>query len=287
MTLQQVIRDRLARLVRTVPVKGRWRAAGTLNRLFRAEPAAARLPGIGQVLLDLRHEDQSQVYWAGLSQDNALILDTLRAALPPGGVFLDVGANIGLHTLAIAHHLQPTGGTVLAFEPHPDNYWALRDNLHRNRLDNVTAENLGLAESAAVHTGAAPPGPGNWSLASQGQRSFKVHLVRFDDYARRHDLRRLDAVKIDVEGAEVRVLRGARESIERYRPVIVFEVCPMWLRRMGTSVAELFEVVQAPGYTVHHLPQRGRDWGRALQAADMDHLGPADWANLAAVPRRA
>src|SRR5215472_3012547 len=117
MSVQRLIRDRLARVVRTVPVKGRWRAAGALNRLFRAEPAAACLPGVGDVLLDLRHEDQSQVYWAGLSSDNNLILDTLRAALHADGVYLDVGANIGLHTLAIAHHLEPDG-RVLAFEPH-------------------------------------------------------------------------------------------------------------------------------------------------------------------------
>ncbi len=285
MSVQRVIRDRLARLVRTVPVKGRWRAAGALNRLFRAEPAAARLPGVGSVLLDLRHEDQCQVYWAGLSQDNNRILDVLRGALPPDGVYLDVGANIGLHTLAIAHHLAPRG-SVLAFEPHPDNYWALLDNVRRNGLGNVTAENLGLAEAAAVLAGAAPPGPGNWSLASEGQRSFRVQLVRLDDYLRDHPLARLDAVKIDVEGAEVRVLRGARETIERFRPLIVFEVCPMWLRRMGTSVAELFEVVQAPGYTVHDLPPAGQAWGRPLQAADMDRLGPDDWVNLAAVPQR-
>lgn len=284
MYFQRLLRDRLATLVRTMPVKGRWRAAGALNRLFTAEPAAARVADVGCVLLDLRHQDQSQVYWAGLSKDNAQILRTLRAALPTDGVFLDVGANIGLHTLALARHLEPGGGTVLAFEPHPVNYQALLDNIDRNALNNVIVENLGLADCADVLRGASPAGPGNWSLATEGECTFEVRLERLDDYLGQHPLPRLDAVKIDVEGAEVRALRGARATIERFRPLIVFEVCPMWLRRLGTSVAELFETVEGPGYTVHDLPARRAGWGPRLRAADMARLGPDDWANLVAVP---
>jgi FkbM family methyltransferase len=283
MRLRRVIRDRLATLVRAVPVKGRWRAAGALNRLFTPEPAAARLAEVGNVLLDLRQAEQSQVFWAGLCADNARVSRTLRDAVPAGGTFLDVGANIGLHTLALAHHLEPTGGRVLAFEPHPANYQALLDNLHRNDLANVTAENLGLADASGMLRGSSAPGPGNWSLASAGDCHFEVRLVRLDDYLDEHPVAGLDAVKIDVEGAEVRVLRGARRSIEKFRPLIVFEVCPMWLGRMGTSVAELFETVEAPGYTIHDLPEP-RGWGPALRERDMARLGSADWTNLVAVP---
>jgi FkbM family methyltransferase len=286
-SIHSLIRDRLASFSRALPVKGRWRVAPALNRLFPTGPADAHLPGVGRVRLDLRHEDQSQVYWAGLSRDNSDMLAALCAALPPGGAFLDVGANIGLHTLAVAHHLESRGGRVLAFEPHPENYRALRDNIQRNALRNVTAENVGLADFPDVITGTSAPGPGNWSLASKGECRFEVRLVRLDDYLDQHPLPSVDAMKIDVEGAEVRVLRGARATIERSRPVIVFEVCPMWLARMGTSVDELFDMVQAPGYTIHPVPMAGRGWGSPVRLEDIRRLPSGGWTNLVAVPKRA
>jgi FkbM family methyltransferase len=106
-------------------------------------------------------------------------------------------------TLAIAHHLRPSGGSVLAFEPHPDNYLALRENIVRNGLDNVVAQEVGLAESPGSHTGAAPPGPGNWSVASEGPRRFKIDLIRFDDFARNTHLHRLDAAVGDVQVGDI------------------------------------------------------------------------------------
>jgi hypothetical protein len=146
-------------------------------------------------------------------------------------------------------------------------------------------ENLALAEAGAVVTGHCAPGQGNWSLASEGQCCFDVCLVSLDDYLDRHPLSRLDAVKIDVEGAEVRVLRGARRTVERFRPVIVFEVCPMWLARSGTSVEELFSVVEEPGYTIHELPATGQGRGRLVDLDEMRRLPAEGWCNLMAVPR--
>lgn len=283
MRIPRFLRHPLARCLRGLPIKGRWRIAERLNRLFAAEPVTFDLAGVGQVTLDLGIAMQQHVFWAGLSRDDARILHLARTLLPGDGVFVDVGANVGLHTLAIARHMA-NGGAVVAFEPHPANHRLLVHNLAHNRLTHVVAENLGLAETPSVLTGTASAAGGNWSLASRGDYRFEVRLVRLDDYLRDHPVPRLDLLKIDVEGAEVRVLRGARETLARFRPLIVFEVCPAWLGKMQTSPVELFGELTGHGYRIHALPGRKLAWGRRIKAGDLAGLAAGDFVNLVAVP---
>ncbi len=283
MHLPHFLRQPLASCLRSLPIKGRWRIASLLNRLFVADTVTFALSEVGRVTLDLSVEMQQHVYWAGLSRDDAATTRLARALLPRDGVFLDIGANVGLHTLAIASHVAE-GGAVVAFEPHPINHRLLVQNIEQNGLRHVVAENLGLAESAAKLTGTARAGSGNWSLASQGDYRFEVRLLRLDDYLRDHPLPRIDLMKIDVEGAEARVLRGARQSIERFRPAIVFEVCPMWLAKMQSSAAELFAELGGLDYSIYPLPGRKIRWDRRVKLGDVAGLEPGAFVNLVALP---
>lgn len=283
MSLPRFVRNRLAHWMRSLPIKGRWRIAALLNRLFPVESVTIDLAGVGRVTLDLNIKMLREVYWSGLHGDDAAIQRLARAVLPGDGVFVDVGANAGLHTLAVAAHVA-AGGAVVAFEPHPINHCLLVHNLEQNRLRHVVAENLGLAETASTLIGTANGVGGNWSLASRGDYRFEVHLVRMDDYLRNHPLPRLDMMKIDVEGAEVSVLRGARQTIERFHPLIVFEVCPSWLEKMQTSVSELFAELTGHGYRIHPLPHGAISWGRQVTLDDLAGLGPDAFINLIAVP---
>ena len=288
MHLPRSARPPLAGLLRALPVRGRWRLAPGLNRLFPAESVEFFLPEVGRLRLDLADETQLQIYWTGLNRDDGRIVRLTRATLPPDGVFLDIGANVGLHTLAAARHVAAGGGAVVAFEPHPRNFETLTHNIACNGLRHVAAHNVGLAEAADVLTCRGPARGGNWSLASRGEYSFEVRLVPLDDFLDDHPLPRLDLIKIDVEGAEVRVLRGARRTIARYRPTIVFEVCPAWLRRLNTGVAELLETVTGLGYTIRRLPPDGRAApAPRVAAADLAGMAPDDWTNLVAVPSAA
>jgi FkbM family methyltransferase len=281
--LPRSFRNPLARLVRALPIKGRWRIAAQLNRLFPVEQTTFEMSGVGRLTLDLGIQMQQHIYWAGLSRDDAQILRLAQDILPADGVFLDVGANVGLHTLAVARHLAG-GGAVVAFEPHPVNHRILVHNIRQNRLRHVVAENLGLAEAPATLTGTASEEGGNWSLASRGEHRFEVRLVRLDEYLQANPIPRLDLMKIDVEGAEVRVLRGARRTIERFLPLIVFEVCPAWLAKMDTSPAELFAELVGHGYTIHPLPGRELACGPRVKVGDLDGLEPGAFVNLVALP---
>ncbi|HEY7157299.1 MAG TPA: FkbM family methyltransferase [Gemmataceae bacterium] len=285
MPLPRFLRSPLAHLIRALPIKGRWRIAARLNRLFATDQTTFDLSDVGRLTLDLTIEMQQHVYWAGLSRDDARILRLARAVLPPDGVFLDVGANVGLHTLAVARHLAGGGGAVVAFEPHPVNHRLLADNIRQNHLRHVVAENLGLAEAPETLIGTASADGGNWSLASRGNYRFEVELVRLDDYLQANPVPRIDLMKIDVEGAEVRVLRGARKTLERFRPLIVFEVCPAWLAKMQTNPTELFTELVGHGYSIHPLPPgRKLVWDRRVKVGDLVGLGSGAFVNLVAVP---
>ncbi|HEY7326384.1 MAG TPA: FkbM family methyltransferase [Gemmataceae bacterium] len=283
MSMPRFLRPFLAHCLRSLPIKGRWRIAALLNRLFPAEPVTFELAEVGRLTLDLDIQMHQHIYWAGLSRDDAAIVRLARAVLPRDGVFLDVGANVGIHTLAIAHHVSQ-GGAVVAFEPHPVNHRLLMHNLEQNHLHHVVAENFGLADSPATLTGTGRPDGGNWSLASQGDYRFEVRLVRLDDYLRDQPLPRLDLMKLDVEGAELRVLRGARRTIKRFRPSIVFEVCPSWLAKMQTTVTDLFAELVGHGYYIYPLPGRTVAWDRQVEVADLAGLGAGSFVNLVAVP---
>jgi FkbM family methyltransferase len=285
MSLRYSLSEAVAWCVRSLPVRGRWRIAAHLNRLLPADKAEVHLAGVGRVALDLGVELQRHLYWAGVGREDARIARLICGALPPDGVFLDVGANVGIHTLAAARRLAPGRGAVLAFEPHPANYRALVRNVALNGYGQVTAENLGLSDAHAVLTGASSPDGGNWSLASEGAYCFEVRLVPLDDYLQDHPVSGMNVVKIDVEGAEVQVLRGARRTFARFRPLIVFEVCSRWLGRMKTSKEELFDELHAQGYAVHALPGRNFAWGPRMAAEDLDGLGADAWVNLVAAPR--
>ena len=150
------------------------------------------------------------------------------AALPPDGVVLDVGANIGLSALALAP-LVPRG-RILAVEPSPRTVAALRRTLALNGLEaRVAVEGVAVGAApgeAAFHAAAHSAGahlmdPG--TLGGDALPQVRVPVETVDALVARHGLARLDFIKIDVEGFETEVLDGARASLARHRPLVFAE----------------------------------------------------------------
>jgi FkbM family methyltransferase len=151
-----------------------------------------------------------------------------RAHIRPGMTVLDIGANIGVHTLLFAR-LAGEAGRVLAFEPQRILFQMLCGNCAINRLENVYAFH-GFASDEAVHRPMTDPNyrrAGNFGAykveATEGEEAAEklswVRGTRIDDLA----LAACDFVKIDVEGMESRVLEGARDTIRRRRPILYVE----------------------------------------------------------------
>lgn len=159
-------------------------------------------------------------------------LERLLGELRPGDVVCDVGANFGLYTVPLAAKLAGSG-TVYAFEPAPGWYRELLTNLVLNRLENVQPFRLALGEEASrsrlVHK--RRPGSGMGSLvegygariAEHHTAEASVRVCPLDRLVEVGALPSPDILKIDVEGSELAVLRGARRVIrsDRCRNLLV------------------------------------------------------------------
>jgi FkbM family methyltransferase len=161
---------------------------------------------------------------------------------------LDIGANIGLHTLAMSYFAD--GGQVIAFEPVRRNFRFLRANLSENRIANVETVNAALSDRSGyvemavadklmgccfVEQDAGDQSEGKlrsvvtapWLPSTQLHLSHeRARCIRLDDWIAQRPLGRLDLIKLDVEGGEIAVLNGARRTLERYQPLLITEYNP-------------------------------------------------------------
>jgi FkbM family methyltransferase len=182
------------------------------------------------------------------------VWNAIRDGLGDGAVFLDVGAHIGYDTLKAAHHLGPNG-RVVAFEPNPRVVQMLRDSIAASGATNVIVQPIACSDTETTLTLFDSTG-GNSGLTSlaeanagQANHPVTVPARRLDDVIRELGLSRVDVIKIDVEGAETLVVRGAQETLRRFKPRLVIEVIDSTLTAMGTSVQELESLIWSLGYT--------------------------------------
>lgn len=174
----------------------------------------------------------------------------LAQLVKPGMTVVEVGANIGAHTVALARECAP--GPLYAFEPQQRIFQIMCANLALNDVGNVIAlpEACGEAEGHAMIPPINYAGPGNFggvslrpdSPEAAGQR---VRVRTLDSLS----LSSLDLLKVDVEGFEPQVLRGARETIQRCRPFLYVE------NDRPKQQGEVIALMAGMGYRLYwHLP---------------------------------
>lgn len=188
---------------------------------------------VGRALID--YGEYSELEWRFLERYCA-----------PGNVVVEVGANVGSHSVGMSKSVG-AGGRLVAIEPQPFVFQALCANLALNCLVNVDAFNCacGADEGTLAFQAVDYSIPGNFGgveLRSAGSvpAGVEVPVRRLDSVLRPYA--RVDLLKIDVEGMEASVLESARETIARFRPVLYLEN-----DRMEESQA-LIELVWALGY---------------------------------------
>jgi FkbM family methyltransferase len=166
----------------------------------------------------------ASLYWFG--DFDPWVDRTLRRLVERGESAFDIGANIGVTSLVLANAAGPSG-KIVAFEPHPRNARYLRDNLSANKLSGAEIVELALSDVAGSFHLAEPPGqPGMARLVEAAvPGSIEVKTARLDDWLRSHpDIGNIAVCKIDVEGHELGVLRGMRDTLASGRiAAIVFE----------------------------------------------------------------
>lgn len=137
-----------------------------------------------------------------------------------GSVVIDIGAHIGIFTIKASKEVGKNG-LVIACEPHPTTYTLLITNLNNNRCKNVVPLNIALSDSKGETKLYLSPYGDTCRHSLVVKRSDKYVLVRLDtldNIIRKCGLDRVDFIKIDVESAELQVLKGAKKTLKKFRP---------------------------------------------------------------------
>lgn len=174
----------------------------------------------------------------------------LERILSPRKVFLDVGANFGVYTL-VASKLVGEAGRVLAFEPTAQSFATLRQNIELNHSSNVCAFRVALAETrgkAWLYHGWDPVGNSLGKDPLYGNEGEEVQVETLDQLLEENGVDGVDAIKIDVEGAEELVLRGAIKCLTTQHPVVIFEFNPGCAIRLGLSPQGARHFLETLGY---------------------------------------
>jgi FkbM family methyltransferase len=209
----------------------------------------------------------TRAYHLYKSKLEAASVDALKVLVEEGATVVDIGANIGFFTRRFASWVGEAG-RVIALEPEPLNFADLRDVL---REDGTLPRVRLLEAAAAEYAGTAqlklnPLHPGDHKLAGDGS-GIDVKVVRLDDVLAERKWPRVALVKIDVQGAEERVLDGAEQTLGSLRPAWYVEADDDHLRAMGSSAAQLVRRFVGHGYGIHQVTPGGI--GPALDLADV------------------
>ncbi|MCX8490254.1 MAG: FkbM family methyltransferase [Cyclobacteriaceae bacterium] len=162
---------------------------------------------------------------------------------------IDVGTNIGWVALNFARLSE--SGRVIGFEPDPYNYSVCKSNSDRNALPNLTILPYALGEtSSQVMMEVRTPDNrgGNRIAPKNGSGSVNVQIKRLDDIEEIASLSSINLVKLDVEGYELKVLRGAHATIQKHKPILFIEVDDDNLLDQGDSAKGLVSFLEANGY---------------------------------------
>lgn len=235
----------LLRACRMLP-RGKGAVARVLGRIILRDRCFARAMPAGYDML-----------WTSLSIDllvNALtvgwdehVLQAIEAAVKPGDVFYDVGANAGYMSLSLANH-QPSA-KIFAFEPLPALAGALAASARRNGFEHLDVVRAVLTDRDGPIDFFLPSHSIHASLISREEsgKRLRVEGFRLDSLIEGGVIPPPNVIKIDVEGAEMLVFQGAEKTLERFTPILIFE-CDANATRFSHSPDHVLEFLQKIGY---------------------------------------
>jgi FkbM family methyltransferase len=218
------------------------------------------------------------------------VTDMILASLGGTKQFIDVGANLGWFTCIAARYMPQ--GKVFAFEMDGSNFSLLEKNVALNGCDNAEVHHQAVAEASGTRYYDRPtarPSPMYQLKAGTAENAGKslvaVDTIALDDFCERNGVRP-DVIKIDVEGAEMSVLRGMQRILEQAKPVLFLELHPYHLPEFGTSPREVLTFLIDRGYAVMEI-ENMRDYASRteLKSLTPDSVLKKNTMLFASVPR--
>jgi FkbM family methyltransferase len=190
-------------------------------------------------------------------------MEVFRTIVRPGMTVLDIGANIGHHTVAYSKIVGPNG-RVIAFEPQRLIYQILNGNIAINGCQNTEAirscvgETLGFVNMFPISysdrtnfgaLGVAPDSHGSASVSGEQCRVAPLDTLLGELVS---PISRCDFIKIDVQSFELFVLRGALKTLNLFKPTLFLEISPFWMSKFY-DYREIYKLLWTAGYQVEHF----------------------------------
>jgi FkbM family methyltransferase len=226
-------------------------------RLFSTNKVVtATIDGI-KYKLDLNEMIDNSIYYEGCFEPTSVAV--INKYVRQGMTVLNIGANIGCHTLRFAKLVG--GGKVIAFEPMSYAFKKLKQNVELNNFDNIILEKIALSnenkDNQSVYFYAS--WPLNRSLADtdihhihHGRKmSDIVDFVTLDNYVQRKAIKKIDFIKLDVDGYEYKVIQGGVNSIKKFKPDMLIEFVKYTLKEFGDNLESLIDLLDSVGYSFY------------------------------------
>lgn len=203
----------------------------------------------------------SHVFKAVAQQHHKDMVPVLSPFIPRDAIVIDVGAHAGQFTKLFAKLARD--GHVFAFEQGRYALSILRTVCKMHTLSNVTVLPYGLSDAEAMselHVPIKRSGIVGFGLSHMGKadaksRSESVSLTTLDAFVAAHAVKRIDFIKADIEGWELRMLSAARTSLRVFRPVLFLEACDEFLLRAGDSLDSLQTFLREMDYKIYTCHQ--------------------------------
>jgi FkbM family methyltransferase len=212
--------------------------------------------------VDLSKQMGKAIYWRG-AHDWAPIF-ALEKQLKKGETFIDVGANQGEYSIWAGRKVGPSG-QVVSFEPMKELFSQLQENIKLNPhfQTSITPIQLGLSDEPGELDLYTNPGQneGTNTIFSSNQFNIplgKISLDTLDNQIVKLGVQKLNMIKIDVEGAELQVLQGGKNTLETFRPKLLIEINREACKAGGYEAEDILIFLSNYGYSFYIIGLRGK-----------------------------
>jgi FkbM family methyltransferase len=175
----------------------------------------------------------------------------LESIAKKGMNVIDIGANIGITTVAVAKRIVKKG-RLYSFEPTPEYFNILKENIASNGLENVKVYELAVTDQV----GRAPfyqKGLSSGIVFEEGAEKFEVSTTTIDRFLSEEKIERINLINMDCEGSELLVIKGAKETLSKNKVKIFCEIHHDYLKRLGQSINDLVECLQSLEFQVQSV----------------------------------
>ena len=214
-----------------------------------------------KIVFELHLNDwiQQNIYLLGTYEEGEL--NFMKNFLKKGDTFIDIGANIGLHTL-VASKITGKYGKVISFEPFQKNFELLKKNISLNlETENITVEKKAVYSKNTniklfYNTKDANNGMASSYTDGYDQKET-VEAIMIDSYVKLHNLNTISMIKIDIEGGEFPALTGMKETLTTLRPLLLIEIDDEILKNTPYCANDIYDFLRDLGYKKYFLEESG------------------------------